>query len=282
MRSNNSENDFNETAFGSVIRHSAPAGAKSPNEGGIAAVESDATLQSTTDPRLVIRGESFNHSPQNPNPADGEKHEVISINGNSFLISTPLPKEDGEPRAAITDFLNCTFPLKDYELDILFMDLIDCLGKQFAPFKDRYKGLHGWKNSFQLGSTNTFLGYGGQNNTAFLSISGEGCQMVTSWKNLVLLIRDKYQGKITRWDGAVDDYEGIHSVDQAVQDYKDGKFNAGGNMPSCDQRGNWLTPDGKGRTFYIGRRENGKMLRIYEKGMQLGKRWDPWVRWRVS
>lgn len=80
----------------------------------------------------------------------------------------------------------------------------------------------------------------------------------------------------------MDDYTGIHNVDWAVQLYKEGKFNAGGNEPSCDQRGNWIKPDGKGRTFYVGKRENGKLLRVYEKGMQLGKLYDPWVRWEVE
>ena len=123
---------------------------------------------------------------------------------------------------------------------------------------------------------------GGQNNTAFLSIPGEACHSDPSWQNLILLIRDKLKGKITRWDGAVDDYEGKHSVDLAVQAYINGKFNAGGKMPSCDQRGNWIIPDGRGRTFYVGKRENGKLLRIYEKGMQLGAKWHPWVRWEIE
>lgn len=37
-------------------------------------------------------------------------------------------------------------------------------------------------------------------------------------------------------------------------------------------------PDGRGRTFYVGRRENGKLLRVYEKGKQLGAENSPWVR----
>jgi hypothetical protein len=34
--------------------------------------------------------------------------------------------------------------------------------------------------------------------------------------------------------------------------------------------------------FNVGKRKNGKMLRVYEKGMQLGGQWHPWVRWEVE
>lgn len=282
MKSHKFNKDFNETAFGSKIWTDASAPPKSSNEGGTTADQYASASQSSTHPRLVIRGESFTNNPDVSDQKDGESHELFTINGKPFVISTPLPKVDGAPYSAITDFLNCTFPYKSYQFNSILFDLIECLGDQFSPIKDRLKGLHGWDNSLQLGETKTFFGYGGQNNTAFLSIPGEACHMVPSWKNLVILIRDKYQGKITRWDGAVDDYRGIHSVDTAVQYYLDGKFNAGGKTPGCDQKGNWLLPDGKGRTFYVGRRENGKMLRVYEKGMQLGAKWHPWVRWELE
>lgn len=87
---------------------------------------------------------------------------------------------------------------------------------------------------------------------------------------------------MTRWDGAVDDYSGAHSVNDAVNLFLDGQFTSGGNTPSCSQHGNWIQPDGSGRTFYVGKRKNGKMLRVYEKGMQPGGQWHPWVRWEVE
>ncbi|MDP3324215.1 MAG: replication initiation factor domain-containing protein, partial [Hydrogenophaga sp.] len=232
-----------------------------------------------TDPRLVIRGESLNIKFHEDS---GESYELSSVNGKPVLISTPLPKSDGEPYAAITDFLNCTFSFKEHDYDELVFDLINCLGHSFSPLSNRFRGLHGWEHSIQLGESKTFLAYGGQNNTAFLSIPGEACHTVPSWAKLVKLLRDKLKAKITRWDGAVDDFNGLHTVDWAVELYLADSFNAGGKRPSCDQRGNWLMPDGSGRTFYIGKRENGKMMRIYEKGMQLGEKWSPWVRWEIE
>ena len=278
MKNHKNYSDFNPAAFGSAIWAGATAPPKLSNEGGTATPQISSISESADDPRLVIRGESFNQY-ENDN---GEKFEIFSINGKPVAISTPLPKADGEPYSAITDFLNCTFPFKEFNLESVIFDLINCLGKSFSPTVNRYKGLHGWEESIQLGETKTFFAYGGQNNTAFLSIPAAGCHMVPSWSDLTKLLRDKFKAKITRWDGAVDDYEGIYNVDLAVSLYEEGMFNAGGKMPGCDQRGNWIIPDGKGRTFYVGKRENGKLMRVYEKGMQLGAKWHPWVRWELE
>ena len=53
-------------------------------------------------------------------------------------------------------------------------------------------------------------------------------------------------------------------------------------MPSSKQHGSWIAPDGTGRTFEVGKRKNGKMIRIYEKGNQLGDPNSPWVRWEIE
>ena len=269
---------FNDTAFGSVGCADAPAPLNQPNEGGTATPQASSSLVSADTPRLVIRGESFNNDEND----SGERFEIFSFKGKPVVISIPLPKADGEPYSAITDFLNCTFPFKEFNIDSVIFDLVNCLGKSFSPVVNRFKGLHGWQESLQLGDTKTFFAYGGQNNTAFLPIPAEGCHMVPNWPELTALLRDKFKAKITRWDGAVDDYEGIYNVDLAVSIYKEGLFNAGGKTPSCDQRGNWIKPDGTGRSFYVGKRKNGKMMRIYEKGMQLGKKFHPWVRWEIE
>ena len=115
-----------------------------------------------------------------------------------------------------------------------------------------------------------------------LSLPAQACALITDWRPVVEFLRDRYEARITRWDGAVDDFEGTHPVDWAVECYKAGDFTNGGNKPSCRQAGNWIDPDGTGRTLYIGKRQNGKMLRIYEKGMQIGHQWHPWVRYEVE
>lgn len=280
MKTNNSQDkDFSKPDLGSKVQDDAQAAPAPSNEVG-QAISQTSEMQPVSDtPRLVIRGESFNN---NLDSNEGDLEELFAINGKPVVISTSLPKSDGNPYSAFTDFLNCTFLYESQDLDSLLFDLIDCLGKAFTPITDRNKGLHGWQHSYQLGDSKTFLAYGGQQNTIFLSIPGEGCHMVPDWDKLVLLLKEQYRAKITRWDGAVDDYEGVHSVDDAVQLFKNNMFNAGGRAPDCNQHGNWIQPSGKGRTFEVGSRKNGKMIRIYEKGMQLGAEWHPWTRWEVE
>lgn len=127
-----------------------------------------------------------------------------------------------------------------------------------------------------------FFAYGGQNNTAFLSLPGEGCALISDWQSFSIYLRDQLRARITRWDGAVDDFSGVHSVDMAIEFYTQGHFKHGGREPKLTQHGNWIKPDGSGRSVYVGKRKNGKLIRIYEKGKQLGDPSSAWVRWEVE
>jgi phage replication initiation protein len=115
-----------------------------------------------------------------------------------------------------------------------------------------------------------------------LSLPGEACAIVADWAALVAFLREGLAARITRWDGAVDDFHGVRTVDDAVRWYMADEFNAGGNRPSCRVDGNWLTADTQGRTFYVGKRSNGKLMRVYEKGKQLGDPLSPWVRFELE
>jgi phage replication initiation protein len=186
--------------------------------------------------------------------------------------------------AAITDWLNVTFPLDPdpFRPAEFVGDLGEATGDVFGGMTDRGRGLHGYSQSFEFDRGKILLAFGGQRETAFLSIPGEGCAYVRDWDRLTTLLRDRLGARITRWDGAVDDYQGKHSVDLAVQLYLLGGFNGGGRRPRYRQHGDWLEPYGAGRTFEVGSRRNGKLARIYEKGKQLGCPNHPWVRWEVE
>lgn len=145
----------------------------------------------------------------------------------------------------------------------------------------RPAGLNFYRDTWQLLDGCGMVSIGGQGGTILVQITGHG--MACS--------RDGWQGRLrefaaactrfvlTRVDVAYDDHQGAaYGVDKAVQDYQAGEFQMGGRPPSCEQRGNWLRFDGRGRSFYVGRRENGKMLRVYEKGRQLGDESSEWVR----
>lgn len=186
--------------------------------------------------------------------------------------------------AAITDWLNVTFPYDPDKLEpAQFLERFSfATDGIFGAMTDTGKGLQGWKVSFRFDRGAVFFALGGQRGTALLSMAGEGCAFVRDWPRLTHFLRDELSARITRWDGAADDYHGKHSVDLAAELYLLDGFNAGGRRPSCNQHGNWLTPDEKGRTFEVGRRQNGKILRVYEKGKQLGCPLNPWVRWEVE
>jgi phage replication initiation protein len=109
-----------------------------------------------------------------------------------------------------------------------------------------------------------------------------GCALVLNWPRLVAFGRDELKGWITRWDGAVDDYAGLHPVEEAMRLHDEAKFTTRGRPPKMKEKGAWHRPDGTGRTVTIGVRENGKRLNVYEKGMQLGCPWHPWVRWELQ
>jgi phage replication initiation protein len=240
-----------------------------------------ATNLGAADPHLVIRGESFTATHNY-----GEKIELIPLgyHGKTKIVSTPMAKPDAEPLAALTDYLNTTFPFTPSQENVI--ELVHYfrlfLGEFFGFLNERKGGLHGYKKSFEIGKTGGLLAFGGQRGTALVSLPGSACAQIIDWHACYHLFYEILQGRITRWDGAVDVFDGVPSVDDAVKFYLSGQFNAGGNKPSCSQQGNWIENDGTGRTFYVGKRKNGKLLRVYEKGKQLGDEASPWVRWELE
>lgn len=226
-------------------------------------------------PRLVIRGESQDEG--------GERYELRWAGKQLRPLALPQPNPAAPPQAAITDWLNITFwfdPTPDNLATLLSQ--LAALHRDFAWFERRRGGLHGYEKSFDVGTTSAKLAYGGNADTALLSFDGEACAYIADWEALTACFREGYGARITRWDGAIDVHEGSPSVDDALAWHLQGAFNVGGRPPHCEKRGDWVNPNGQGRTLYIGQRENGKCLRVYEKGKQLGNPDSPWVRWEVE
>ena len=129
------------------------------------------------------------------------------------------------------------------------------------------------------------LDFGGDHHRgrARLDLSGSAASRVRSWYEVHGWIGTLFDPKLTRVDLAVDCLDGEYSVDDAAEWYKAGLFNAGGRMPRHSCPGDWLSEQPKhGRTLEVGRRENGKMLRAYEKGRQLGDPDSKWTRFEVE
>lgn len=121
---------------------------------------------------------------------------------------------------------------------------------------------------------------------ARVDISGAGCSRITRWRDLQQYIANNcFDLTFTRVDLAVDLLNGEYTVEDARAWYEAGDFNAGGRMPKHSAIGSWFTDQpeaGEGRTLLIGKRGNGKMLRAYEKGRQLGDPESKWTRFEVE
>lgn len=121
-----------------------------------------------------------------------------------------------------------------------------------------------------------------QHGTIHVSLTGSGCAHVPDWV-AVRNFLEAVNAKITRVDLAHDDLEGKSvNMETAVQWYHEGLFKSGGRNPVHRIEGDWLDPGSpKGRSLYIGRKANGKLCCIYEKGKQLGDSASRWTRVEV-
>ena len=158
----------------------------------------------------------------------------------------------------------------------------------FGVSHQRPKGMHFYKQSWVLGQEDVCYGnlhYGGQRNSICVQITGAGAMAAhQGWEKRLhdFLTEQAVNPRLTRVDLAFDDFVGDYTVDAADRDYEAGLFNCGGRHPYVEHRGDWKRPDGSGRTFYLGKRTNGKFCRIYEKGKEQGCKTSDWVRVEVE
>lgn len=154
-------------------------------------------------------------------------------------------------------------------------------------FKPSEKGMFGYKQSTDvLAWVNgefvrlAIIATGGETagGTVMVDMSGLGCSMVDDWQAVYATLQD-LDVKITRADTALDLFEGF-TLDQFDDLYFAGEFNAGGRIPNRRyvEGGNSVNKTAAGRTLYLGKKENGKELCIYEKGKQLGDPDSDWLR----
>ncbi len=221
--------------------------------------------------------------------ADGtERGRLTSDGKRSKLTLTPIPHEFASPKVAHVDWLAFTFTPSENESDsiaTLLSELAPLLGLECIPATCKGRGWNGYTTRYDLTNGHDvplgLIASGGerQRGTVHVELNAHACALVPDWQAFVAW-GNNLQGKISRTDLAHDDFSGQTFDMQKMADwYQQGEFNCGGRQPSHSLAGDWLV-DGSpsGRTLYIGKRENGKMLRIYEKGKQLGDTNSPWVR----
>lgn len=124
----------------------------------------------------------------------------------------------------------------------------------------------------------------GQRETYCFTLKGEGCTFAHGgWERRLHASYKEMLPKITRVDLAKDCYSKADlSVDAAVDAYQDHRFSYQKRKPSYGQFGCWLGEEKHSRTFQVGLRASGKLIRIYEKGHQFGMMDDEWCRAEVE
>lgn len=205
-------------------------------------------------------------------------------------MNSPRPVTRGESQPqqlAKIDWLNCTFDAPSLSPEGFVAILGRMMGRPVSGISDR--GMLGFDSSIKLfakhGSLISAIGslaFGGESQRGrwLFQLTGGGCQFVRDWEGLRDFL-ESLNAKLTRVDLAVDFLEGEHSVDEAVTLYEMGGFQLGGRAPSSRLDGDWLGGV-NGRSLYVGRSQNGKMLRVYEKGRQLGDPSSEWTRFEVQ
>lgn len=160
---------------------------------------------------------------------------------------------------------------------------------QFLPilnFTPTSRGWNGYKERLTitgLGENDLgLLAFGGksQRGSLHVELNAQACVLITDWSALRAWGED-HKANITRIDLAHDDLNGeTVTIDLGKEWLATGRFNLNGRPAKgrlIDDLGS-----GDGKTLYVGKRANGKMLRIYEKGKQLGDSQSPWVRVEVE
>jgi phage replication initiation protein len=208
---------------------------------------------------------------------------IVTTGGNpGTLESKPAHQL---PEAHIDWLALTVFPGEDRDMFWLHDELQRFLtGLTFEPTGKGWNG-YSQRHNILHAKTNANLGlvaHGGefQRGSIHVELNAQACALIKDWQQLKDWA-EANTAQITRIDLAHDDFEGkFITVDLGRAWHKEGKFNQNGRPA----KGRFIDDlgTGDGRTLYIGRRANGKLLRIYEKGKQLDDPDSPWVRVEVE
>jgi phage replication initiation protein len=138
----------------------------------------------------------------------------------------------------------------------------------FGVTHQRERGINLYQKTYDLGEGYGTLSIGGQSETINVQITGKGAMMAKEgWQlklfNYLTCIGHE-GGWLTRIDLAADYYDGQYSPDKALEDFQAGKMQLNNKRPFAECRGDWFNEEG-GKTFYVGKRTSGKLMRVYEK-----------------
>lgn len=232
-----------------------------------------ADTQSASIPPTLIGGEITTTVPDNQiSPLVGVNPQSAIIDTLSFTLPDFIVNEKDSDG-------NYVFDVKSERPDEIVKRVLDLyLSKLGFEIKTEVPARNFYKWTWSFHDNAGFIAYGGNNNTVNINITGNGCILLSDYLALAKWMDSAYS-KITRIDLAHDDFEGVRGIDFAIDKYKSGEFKKRREPKAklIDDFGS-----GEGKTFYVGNRDNGKLLRVYEKGKQLGDKESSWVRWEVE
>ncbi len=197
------------------------------------------------------------------------------------------------PGSAIVDWCTATWEFDPDEFPAFLKALAWATGYQVQAVEQRAlrgytdgRVVHAWVNRQFVQLCTICWGGESQRGRAMIDFAGASCGMI-DWPAMRDLLESLPASRLTRVDVAVDLQEGQFTVDDAMGWVGEGLFNVGGRNPSTRIDGDWLPVfDGaksrEGRTLYVGKAKNGKGLRVYEKGRQLGDPDSEWNRFEVQ
>jgi DNA relaxase NicK len=214
---------------------------------------------------------------------------LVTTGGNIFSSEdSDIPTNT----TAHVDWFGCTLSTSDkttydHEQQIFVVQLLHFLNITQSQIKDTDKGWFGYTTMSKIVSLDGLVNYGllacggeSQNGSIHVELNAQGCAAVICWEEIAEW-GNSHNAVITRLDLAHDDLTGNEiTVGVALDWYKNGKFDQNGRPPKAhliDDLGS-----GSGKTLYVGNRKSGKLLRIYEKGKQLGDQASNWTRVEVE
>lgn len=255
--------------------------------------------QARHEPTAELRGDT---PPTVNTGGQSEPVPMVVLDGRDLKVLTFRQPVDGH--FSHIDSLRFTTkelafdPLRQCVTEFEFMDsmrhfLKSVFGFETITRQDKGRDFYLW--TFLIGDKKCQLGavsFGGdsQRGTVSVYLTGMGCLHAASgWeKRLYDVLNDhKIKGfgpSLTRCDIAHDDMAGIINPRHCPELYQSGGFDRLHNRPLASQAGNWIgdDPNKKGLTFYVGTRHSSQLLRVYEKGRQLGDTESEWTRIEVQ
>lgn len=148
-------------------------------------------------------------------------------------------------------------------------------GGDLLTFVPGLKGKDGWLRAGEIKFAGDItlgrIDYDGESQRGWVrvNLTGEGCGFVYDWEACQGLADTLQDAEIKRMDIALTTFAGEVGHDMVIAAHAANEFCSGGRQPHYHLMGGGSDPRA-GRTIYIGKREGSdKMLRCYEKGLEM-------------